>query len=57
MARTEKMILGSYALAADTHETWRLWHTIQAWWPASEVLIAIPCAYAMAKLKAALDDD
>ena len=33
------MILGCYVLAADMDETWRLWHTIQAWWPAIEVLI------------------
>jgi transposase len=38
-ARTEKMILGCYVIAADMDETWRLWHTIQAWWPAIEVLI------------------
>ena len=39
-ARTEKMILGCYVLAADMAETWRLWDTIEAWWPAIEVLIA-----------------
>jgi transposase len=39
-ARTEEMILGCYVIAADMDETWRLWHTIQAWWPAVEVLIA-----------------
>ena len=38
-ARTEKMILGCYVLAADMEETWRLWHTIEAWWSAIEVLI------------------
>ena len=38
-ARTEKMILGCYVLAADMEESWRLWATIQAWWPAIEVLI------------------
>ena len=38
-ARHEKMILGCYVLAADMDETWRLWATIQAWWPAVEVLI------------------
>jgi transposase len=38
-ARTEKMILGCYVVAADMEETWRLWATIQAWWPAVEVLI------------------
>jgi transposase len=26
-------------LAADMDETWRLWHTIEAWWSAIEVLI------------------
>ena len=39
-ARTEKMTMGCYVLAADMEETWRLWHTIEAWWPAIEVLIA-----------------
>jgi transposase len=39
-ARHEKMILGCYVLAADVEETWRLWATIEAWWPAVEVLIA-----------------
>jgi transposase len=38
-AHTEKMILGCYVLAADIDETWRLWTTIEAWWPAIEVLI------------------
>jgi transposase len=38
-ARTEKMILGCYVLAADMDETWRLWATIEAWWSAIEVLI------------------
>jgi transposase len=38
-ARHEKMILGCYVLAADMDETWRLWHTIQTWWPEIEVLI------------------
>jgi transposase len=38
-ARHEKMILGCYMLAADMEETWRLWATIEAWWPAVEVLI------------------
>jgi transposase len=38
-ASTEKMILGCYVLAADMDETWRLWHTIEAWWSAIEVLI------------------
>lgn len=39
-ARHEKMILGCYVLAADMDETWRLWATIDTWWPAIEVLIA-----------------
>jgi transposase len=39
-ARQDKMILGCYVLAADMEETWRLWATIEAWWPAIEVLIA-----------------
>jgi hypothetical protein len=38
-ARHEKMILGCYVLAAAMEESWRLWATIQAWWPAIEVLI------------------
>ena len=38
-ARTEKMILGCYVVAAEMDETWRLWATIEAWWPAVEVLI------------------
>jgi transposase len=33
------MILGCYIVAADMEETWRLWTTIEAWWPAIEVLI------------------
>jgi transposase len=37
-ARTEKMILGCYVVA-DMEETWRLWNTIDTWWPAIEVLI------------------
>jgi transposase len=39
-ARTEKMIFDCYVLAADMAETWRLWATIDLWWPAIEVLIA-----------------
>jgi transposase len=38
-ARHQKMILGCYVLAADMDETWRLWHTIETWWPEIEVLI------------------
>ena len=34
------MILDCYVMAADMDETWRLWNTICAWWPAIEVLIA-----------------
>jgi transposase len=33
------MILSCYVLAADMDETWRLWHTIDIWWPEIEVLI------------------
>ena len=33
------MILGGYAVAADMEETWRLWATIEAWWPEIETLI------------------
>jgi len=39
-ARTKKMIMGCYVVAADMDETWRLWHTIDTWWPAIEVLIS-----------------
>jgi transposase len=39
-ARYEKMIMGCYVMAADMDETWRLWNTIETWWPAIEVLIA-----------------
>jgi transposase len=38
-AGTEKMILGCYVVGADMEETWRLWATIEAWWPTVEVLI------------------
>jgi transposase len=38
-ARHEKMILLRHVLAADMVETWRLWATIDAWWPAIEVLL------------------
>jgi transposase len=38
-ARHQKMILGCYVLAADMDETWRLWHTINTWWPEIENLI------------------
>ena len=38
-ARHQKMILGCYVLAADMEESWRLWATIETWWPAIEVLI------------------
>ncbi len=39
-ARREKLIFTRHVLAADMVETWRLWATIDAWWPAIEVLIA-----------------
>ena len=32
--------MGCYVMAADMDETWRLWNTIDTWWPAIEVLIA-----------------
>jgi Transposase len=38
-ARHEKMIFTRYVLSADMVETWRLWATVDAWWPAIEVLI------------------
>jgi transposase len=38
-AHHQKMILGCYVLAAGMDETWRLWHTIDTWWPEIEVLI------------------
>jgi transposase len=37
--RHEKMILLRHVLAADMIETWRLWATVDGWWPAIEVLI------------------
>jgi len=39
-AGTEKMILDCHVMAANMDETWRLWQTIDTWWPAIEVLIA-----------------
>ena len=39
-ARHERLIFTRHVLAADMPETWRLWATIDAWWPAIEVLIA-----------------
>lgn len=38
-ARTEKMRLGAYVLAANMPETDKLYDTICTWWPAIEVLI------------------
>jgi transposase len=38
-AAEHKMLLGLYVLAADMPESDRLWATIDAWWPAIEVLI------------------
>ena len=38
-ASYQKMILDGYVVAADMDETWRLWTTIDTWWPAIEVLI------------------
>ena len=40
------MIFGCYVLAADMEETSRLWTTIDAWWPAIEVLITTRVTYA-----------
>ena len=40
------MILGCYLLAADMEETWRLWATIEARWPAVEVLISTRVTHA-----------
>jgi transposase len=39
-ARHEQQVLGCYVLAADMDETWKLWHTITAWWGEIETLIA-----------------
>jgi transposase len=38
-ARHQKMIFLRYVLAADMSETWPMWATIDAWWPAIQVLI------------------
>jgi transposase len=38
-ADQQRMLLGSYVLTADMPETDRLWDTINAWWPAIEVLL------------------
>lgn len=38
-AHEQRMLLGTYVLAARMPETDRLWNTITAWWPAIEVLI------------------
>ena len=38
-ARTEKMRLGVFVLAAKMPETDRLWATVYTWWPAIEVLV------------------
>jgi transposase len=40
------MILGCYLPAADMEVTWRLWATIEAWWPAVEVLISTRVTHA-----------
>jgi hypothetical protein len=64
-ARTEKMIMGCYVLAADMDETWRLWHTTEAWWPVVEVpittgngaAIAQPCLASHLKVTLLLTKD
>jgi transposase len=38
-ANEHKMLLGLYVLTADLPEAHRLWHTIETWWDAIEVLI------------------
>lgn len=38
-AHQERMKLGVYVLAAKMPETDRLWRTVNAWWPAVEVLL------------------
>jgi transposase len=38
-ARHERMIFTRHVLAADMVETWRMWATVDAWWPAIEALI------------------
>jgi transposase len=38
-AHEQKMLLGTYVLAADMPEANRLWATIDAWWDAIEVLL------------------
>lgn len=39
-ALIEKMTLGCYVVAADMAETWKLYHTIETWWPQIEVLLS-----------------
>jgi transposase len=39
-AHEQRMLLGTYVLAADMPETDRLWATVATWWPAIEVLLA-----------------
>jgi transposase len=38
-AHEQNMLLGAFVLAADMPEANRLWHTIDAWWDAIEVLL------------------
>lgn len=38
-ANTALGLLGIAVLAADMPETWKLWHTINAWWPEIETFI------------------
>jgi len=38
-AHEQRMLLGTYELAADMPEANRLWRTVSDWWPAIEVLL------------------
>lgn len=39
-AEEERQRLGCFVIAADLPETWRLWHTVNTWWPQILTLIA-----------------
>ncbi|MGI8947317.1 MAG: transposase [Ornithinimicrobium sp.] len=45
------MRLGCCVIAADMPETWRLWHTINAWWP--QILTLITTGVTNARTEAA----
>jgi hypothetical protein len=45
------VILSCYVIAADMEETWRLWNTIEAWWPA--ILVALTNDVTNARTEAA----